>query len=202
MLQSCGTRGRAPYDAVVTHGFTLDENGMKMSKSLGNTTAPEDVIRQYGADILRLWVAQTDYTVDQRIGPEILKGTADSYRRLRNTLRFLLGALDGFDEAERVEPAAMPELERWVLHRLAELDAEVREGYAAYDFQRRVPDALPVLHRRPLGALLRHPQGRALLRRRHRARAGGRRAPCSTRSSTAWSPGSRRCCPSPWRRSG
>jgi len=136
MLQACGTRGRAPYDAVLTHGFTLDENGMKMSKSLGNTTAPENVIRQYGADILRLWVAQSDYTVDLRIGPEILKGTADSYRRLRNTLRFLLGALDGFDEAERVEPAAMPELDRWVLHRLAELDEEVLKGYGAYDFQR------------------------------------------------------------------
>ena len=120
----------------MTHGFTLDENGMKMSKSLGNATAPEDVIRQYGADILRLWVAQSDYTVDQRIGPEILKGTADSYRRLRNTLRFLLGALDGFDEAERLEPTEMPELERWVLHRLAELDEEVLKGYAAYDFQR------------------------------------------------------------------
>jgi len=136
MLQSCGTRGRAPYDAVVTHGFTLDENGMKMSKSLGNTTAPEDVIRQYGADILRLWVAQTDYSTDLRIGPEILKGTADGYRRLRNTLRFLLGALDGFDAAERVEAVTMPELERWVLHRLAELDRTVREGYAAFDFQR------------------------------------------------------------------
>jgi len=136
MLQACGTRGRAPYDAVVTHGFTLDENGMKMSKSLGNATEPEDVIRQYGADILRLWVAQTEYTVDQRIGPEILKGTADSYRRLRNTLRFLLGALDGFEEAERVDPAEMPELDRWVLHRLAELDEEVLKGYAAYDFQR------------------------------------------------------------------
>ncbi|HET9067347.1 MAG TPA: isoleucine--tRNA ligase [Amaricoccus sp.] len=136
MLQACGTRGRAPYDAVVTHGFTLDENGMKMSKSLGNTTAPQDVVKQYGADILRLWVAQTDYAVDQRIGPEILKGTADSYRRLRNTLRFLLGALDGFDEAERVAPAEMPELERFILHRLTELDEEVRKGYAAFDFQR------------------------------------------------------------------
>ena len=165
MLQACGTRGRAPYDAVVTHGFTLDENGMKMSKSLGNTTAPEDVIRQYGADILRLWVAQSDYTVDLRIGPEILKGTADSYRRLRNTLRFLLGALDGFDEAERVEPAEMPELERWVLHRLTELDEEVLKGYAAYDFQRVFQTPVPVRHRRPLGLLLRRPQGRALLRR-------------------------------------
>ncbi len=135
MLQACGTLGRAPYRGVLTHGFTLDEKGMKMSKSLGNTVAPEDVIRQNGADILRLWVAQSDYTADLRIGPEILKGVADSYRRLRNTLRFLLGNLAGFDEAERVAPADMPELERWVLHRLAELDAEVRRGFAAYDFQ-------------------------------------------------------------------
>ena len=173
MLQACGTRGRAPYEAVVTHGFTLDENGMKMSKSLGNTTAPQDVIRQYGADILRLWVAQTDYSVDQRIGPEILKGTADSYRRLRNTLRFLLGALDGFTDAERVAEAEMPELERWVLHRLAELDAAVRAGYASYDFQGGVPAALPVLHGRPLGVLLRRPQGRALLRRGGEPAAAG-----------------------------
>jgi isoleucyl-tRNA synthetase len=136
LLQACGTRGRAPYEAVITHGFTLDANGMKMAKSLGNATAPQDVVKQYGADILRLWVAQTDYAVDQRIGPEILKGTADSYRRLRNTLRFLLGALDGFTEAERVPPPEMPELERWVLHRLAELDRAVRDGYSAYDFQR------------------------------------------------------------------
>jgi isoleucyl-tRNA synthetase len=93
MLQACGTIGRAPYRNVLTHGFTLDEKGMKMSKSLGNTIAPEEVVKQYGADILRLWVAQTDYTNDQRIGPEILKGTADSYRRLRNTMRFMLGAL-------------------------------------------------------------------------------------------------------------
>ncbi|MBI1171759.1 isoleucine--tRNA ligase [bacterium] len=135
MLQACGTKGRAPYRGVLTHGFTLDEKGMKMSKSLGNTVAPQAVIDEYGADILRLWVAQSDYTVDLRIGKEILKGVADSYRRLRNTMRFLLGNLKGFTEAERVEPAQMPELERWVLNRLAELDAEVREGYARYDFQ-------------------------------------------------------------------
>ncbi|MFN4193554.1 MAG: isoleucine--tRNA ligase [Tabrizicola sp.] len=135
MLQACGTKGRAPYRGVLTHGFTLDEKGMKMSKSLGNTVAPQEVIGEYGADILRLWVAQSDYTVDLRIGKEILKGVADSYRRLRNTMRYMLGALSGFTEAERVDPAEMPELERWVLHRLAELDAEVREGYAKYDFQ-------------------------------------------------------------------
>ncbi len=135
MLQACGTKGRAPYRGVLTHGFTLDEKGMKMSKSLGNTVAPEEVIREYGADILRLWVALSDYTIDLRIGKEILKGVADSYRRLRNTMRFILGNLDGFTEAERVAPQDMPELERWVLHRLAELDAEVRTGYAKYDFQ-------------------------------------------------------------------
>jgi len=135
LLQASATKGRAPYRNVVTHGFTLDEKGMKMSKSLGNTIVPAEVIKQYGADILRLWVAQADYTADQRIGPEILKGTADSYRRLRNTLRFLLGALAGFDEAERVAPQDMPELEQWVLHRLAQLDQQVRAGYANFDFQ-------------------------------------------------------------------
>ena len=133
MLQACGTKGRAPYRGVLTHGFTLDEKGMKMSKSLGNTVAPQQVIDEYGADILRLWVAQADYTVDLRIGKEILKGVADSYRRLRNTMRFLLGNLAGFSDAERVDIKDMPELEQWVLHRLAELDVEVRTGYAKYD---------------------------------------------------------------------
>ncbi len=135
LLQSCGTYGRAPYRNVVTHGFTLDQKGMKMSKSIGNTIVPDEIIKQYGADILRLWVAQSDYTADQRIGPEILKGVSDSYRRLRNTMRYMLGALGDFTEADRVDVAQMPELERWVLHRLAELDVVVREGYAKFDFQ-------------------------------------------------------------------
>ena len=138
LLQSVGTTGRAPYRNVVTHGMTLDEKGFKQSKSLGNITPPQNVINQYGADILRLWVAQTDYTADQRIGPEILKGVADSYRRLRNTMRFMLGALGAagdFSAKNHVAPADMPELERWVLHRLAELDHVVRKGYAAFDFQ-------------------------------------------------------------------
>ncbi len=135
MLQACGTMGHAPYRAVVTHAFTLDAKGEKMSKSLGNIIAPAEVVKQYGADILRLWVATTDYKHDHRIGDEILKGVADSYRRLRNTLRFMLGSLADFTEADRVEPADMPELERWVLHRLAEIDVQVREGYAKYDFQ-------------------------------------------------------------------
>ncbi|NNE79635.1 MAG: isoleucine--tRNA ligase [Silicimonas sp.] len=135
LLQSCGTNGRAPYRGVLTHGFTLDEKGNKMSKSLGNTILPDEVVNQYGADILRLWVAQTDYTGDQRIGPEILKGVADSYRRLRNTMRFLLGNLTGFSDDEKIAADDMPELERWVLHRMAELDHKVRTGYDAYDFQ-------------------------------------------------------------------
>jgi len=135
MLQACGTKGRAPYRNVVTHGMTLDEKGMKMSKSIGNTIVPEAVTKQYGADILRLWVAQTDFVNDQRIGPEILKGVADSYRRLRNAMRFLLGNLADYDPAEAVDPAEMPELERWVLHRVAELDEQVRSGYAGFDFQ-------------------------------------------------------------------
>ncbi len=135
MLQSCGTNGRAPYRGVLTHGFTLDEKGMKMSKSLGNTIAPEQVVKQYGADILRLWVAQADYTADLRIGPEILKGVSDSYRRLRNTMRFILGSLSELSEDERMDPEDMPELERWVLHRLSELDEKVRKGYSEYDFQ-------------------------------------------------------------------
>jgi len=136
LLESCGTRGRAPYDAVLTHGFVLDEQGRKMSKSLGNITAPQEVIDQSGADILRLWVVASDYYEDLRIGKEILKYQSDVYRRLRNTLRYLLGALEGFDPAERVEPAQMPDLERWVLHRLKELDPIVRDSVEAFDFHR------------------------------------------------------------------
>jgi isoleucyl-tRNA synthetase len=136
LLESCGTRGRAPYDGVLTHGFTLDEQGRKMSKSLGNITAPQSVCDQYGADILRLWVVGTDYTEDQRIGPEILKHQAEAYRRLRNTLRYLLGSLDGYSAAETVAHADMPELERWVLHRLAELDAIFRQAVDDFDFHR------------------------------------------------------------------
>ncbi len=134
LLESCGTRGRAPYDGVLTHGFTLDEQGRKMSKSLGNVTAPQGVCDQYGADILRLWVVGTDYTEDQRIGSEILKHQAEAYRRLRNTLRYLLGSLDGFSAGERVAAAEMPELERWVLHRMAELDLVMRKAVDDFDF--------------------------------------------------------------------
>jgi isoleucyl-tRNA synthetase len=134
LLESCGTRGRAPYDAVLTHGFVLDEAGRKMSKSLGNVTSPQDVARASGADILRLWVVASDYSEDLRIGPEILKYQAEMYRRLRNTLRYLLGALQGFAASERVADEAMPELERFILHRLWELDAVVRKCSHDFDF--------------------------------------------------------------------
>jgi isoleucyl-tRNA synthetase len=134
LLEACGTRGRAPYEAVLTHGFFVDEQGRKMSKSLGNTVAPQEIVAKSGADILRLWVVSSDYSEDLRIGPEILKYQADAYRRLRNTLRYLLGSLAGFTEAERVSLDAMPELERWVLHRLHELDRLIRRSTEAYDF--------------------------------------------------------------------
>jgi isoleucyl-tRNA synthetase len=134
LLESCGTRGRAPYNAVLTHGFVLDGKGRKMSKSLGNTVEPQTIIDQYGADILRIWVVSSDYTEDVRISDEIMRYQADSYRRLRNTLRFLLGNLTGFSEDERLPVEDMPELERWVLHRVTEIDAEVRSACLAYDF--------------------------------------------------------------------
>ncbi len=134
LLESCGTRGRAPYDGVLTHGFVMAEDGQKMSKSLGNVVAPQEVISQSGADILRLWVVGSDYSEDLRIGPEILKYHADIYRRIRNTLRYLLGNLDGFDASERVAVADMPELERWVLHRLGEIDRSLRDACTRLEY--------------------------------------------------------------------
>jgi isoleucyl-tRNA synthetase len=135
LLESCGTRGRAPYDVVLTHGFTLDEDGRKMSKSLGNTVEPQKVIKDSGADILRLWVAATDYADDQRIGPEILKNTVETYRKLRNSIRWMLGTLAHFKPGDVVDHADMPELERLMLHRLAEVDAIVRQAYANFDYK-------------------------------------------------------------------
>ena len=136
LLESCGTRGRAPFDVVLTHGFTLDEKGRKMSKSLGNQTLPQDIIKQSGADTLRLWVASVDYADDQRIGPEILKTVSDNYRKLRNTLRWMLGTLAHYAPGDAVGLEAMGELERLMLHRLADLDGKVREAYAAFDYAR------------------------------------------------------------------
>ncbi len=136
LLESCGTRDVAPYDVVLTHGFVLDENGRKMSKSLGNVVAPQDVIKQSGADILRMWVCASDTADDLRIGPEILKTTAETYRKLRNTIRWMLGSLGHFQEQDRVAPEKMPDLERLMLHRLAEVDAQVRAAYAEFDYKR------------------------------------------------------------------
>ncbi|NEV78598.1 isoleucine--tRNA ligase [Rhodopseudomonas sp. BR0C11] len=135
LLESCGTRGRAPYDVVLTHGFTLDEQGRKMSKSLGNTTDPAKVIASSGADILRLWVCATDYADDQRIGPEILKNVVETYRKLRNSIRWMLGTLHHFKRDEAVAFADMPELERLMLHQLAEQSATVRAAYAEFDYK-------------------------------------------------------------------
>ncbi|PCI39602.1 MAG: isoleucine--tRNA ligase [Rhodospirillaceae bacterium] len=134
LLESCGTRGRAPYDAVLTHGFILDNRGDKMSKSVGNTITPKDVEEKYGADILRLWVVGSDYTNDLPFGDDILKQNSDIYRRLRNTLRFMLGNLNGFEDSERLDHSEMPQLERWVLHRLWEIDAKVRKATNDFHF--------------------------------------------------------------------
>ncbi len=136
LLESCGTRGRAPYDAVVTHGFIMAEDGRKMSKSLGNQVFPQDVIKELGADILRLWVASSDYADDLRIGKEIIKTNADAYRRLRNTIRWMLGSLAHHKPEEDVAFADMPELERYVLHKLAEVSDTVTAAYKTYDFRR------------------------------------------------------------------
>jgi isoleucyl-tRNA synthetase len=135
LLESCGTRGRAPFDIVLTHGFTLDENGRKMSKSVGNTVEPQKVIAQSGADILRLWVCATDYADDQRIGPEILKNTIETYRKLRNSMRWMLGTLHHFKPGDAVAHAEMPELERLMLHQLAEQATIVRKAYAEFDYK-------------------------------------------------------------------
>ncbi|MEM9938440.1 MAG: isoleucine--tRNA ligase [Pseudomonadota bacterium] len=136
LLECCATRGMAPYKEVVTHGFIVDEHGKKMGKSEGNAVSPEKVAQQYGIEILRLWTASSDFTEDLRMSDEILKTNAESYRRLRNTLRYLLGALDGFSPDEAVLPVEMPSLESWVLHRLADLDEQVRAAYAGHDFKR------------------------------------------------------------------
>ena len=138
LLESCGTRGRAPYDVVLTHGFVLDENGRKMSKSVGNVVAPQTVIKDAGADILRLWVAASDYSDDLRIGKNVLTTFSETYRKLRNTIRWMLGALSHFEPGDVVVYKDMPELERLMLHRLAELSPQVNEAFATYDYKKIV----------------------------------------------------------------
>ena len=134
LLESCGTRGRAPYNAVLTHGFVLDEQGEKMSKSKGNVVAPQDIAKESGVEILRLWVAFADYSEDLRIGKQILQTTVDAYRKLRNTVRYLMGALHGYDQTEAVDYADMPSLERYILNEVHALDAKVRDAYARYNY--------------------------------------------------------------------
>jgi len=138
LLESCATNGFAPYESVLTHGFTMDKKGFKMSKSLGNTIAPQDIIKKFGADILRLWAATIDYSEDHRIGDEILANTVEMYKKIRNSFRWLLGNLAHYKPEEAVAYADMPELEKLILHRLAVLDGEVRAGYKAYDYKRVV----------------------------------------------------------------
>ena len=140
LLEAVGTRGVAPFKAVLTDGFVMDEQGRKMSKSLGNVTAPQEVADKFGVDILRLWVMMSDTSEDLRIGPEILKQQVELYRRLRNTLRWLLGSLAGFTDAERVRYEDMPELEKWVLHRLAEFDTRIRAAVQSYDWTGVYPE--------------------------------------------------------------
>ncbi|MBI0535664.1 isoleucine--tRNA ligase [Roseomonas sp. KE2513] len=140
LLESIGTRDMAPFKAILTHGFVLDESGRKMSKSLGNVTAPQEVMKDYGADILRLWVMNSDFADDLRIGKTILGQQAELYRRIRNTLRWLLGNLDGFTEEERVDYAELPELERYILHRVATIDARLRRAAADYDWSGVMPE--------------------------------------------------------------
>lgn len=136
LLECCATRGMAPYKQVLTHGFIVDADGKKMSKSIGNTIEPEQIQKQYGIEILRIWTASGDYTEDLRISDEIIKGSVETYRKLRNTVRYMLGALDGWTDAEALSREEMPSLERWVLHRLAELDGQIRAAYDVYDFKR------------------------------------------------------------------
>ncbi|CAI8432327.1 MAG: isoleucine--tRNA ligase [Rhizobiales bacterium TMED143] len=136
LLEACATRGQAPYKQVVTHGFTMDEKGRKMSKSLGNTVDPQKVIGQSGAEIIRLWVMSSDYSDDTRVGPEIIKANTDAYRKMRNCFRFLLGNLAHLDNAEKMPRGEMPELERYILHRLHELDQLVRASYNQFDFRK------------------------------------------------------------------
>ena len=173
LLESCGTRGRAPYDGVLTHGFTLDEQGRKHVEVAGQQhVPPQEVCNQYGADILRLWVVGTDYTEDQRIGPEILKHQAEAYRRLRNTLRYLLGSLEGFSAAERVAPAEMPETRALgaASPGRARCESCARRSTTTTSTP-SAPSSTLFARARSVGLLLRHPQGFDLLRRAARRRA-------------------------------
>ena len=137
LLESCGTRGRAPFDSILSHGFVVDGKGLKMSKSLGNVIAPEDILKKYGADILRIWVASSNYSEDLRIDYSILDQHADSYRKIRNTFRYLLGNLnDNFEiiDLEKIELNKLPDLEQYMLHKLYSLNNNFKKYFENYDF--------------------------------------------------------------------
>ena len=137
LLESCGTRGRAPFDSILSHGFVVDGKGLKMSKSLGNVIAPEDILKKYGADILRIWVASSNYSEDLRIDYSILDQHADSYRKIRNTFRYLLGNLnDNFEiiDLEKIELNNLPDLEQYMLHKLYSLNNNFKKYFENYDF--------------------------------------------------------------------
>ena len=194
LLESCGTRGRAPFNAVLTHGFTMDAKGMKMSKSLGNTISPLDLMKEHGADILRLWALSVDFTEDHRIGKEILGGVADQYRKLRNTFRYLLGALDGFREDEKVGVEAMPELERYMLHLTGGAGREAPASGRRLRLQQLHAAAGGLRQQRSQRLLFRYPQGRPLLRGQCADGRPDGQAPrlsdaCSTCCSTRWCAG-------------
>ena len=127
LLRSSGTRGRAPYESVLTHGFVVDGKGRKMSKSLGNVISPDDILKKYGVDILRLWVVASDYYDDLKLDNNILQSQTDSYRRIRNTFRYLIGNLDGFTNEEKIDENDFPDLEKFILHRLWEVDRTIQE---------------------------------------------------------------------------
>jgi len=137
LLESCGTRGRAPFESILSHGFVVDGKGLKMSKSVGNVIAPEDILKKYGADILRIWVASSNYAEDLRIDYSILDQHADSYRKIRNTFRYLLGNInDDFEEInlEKIDIKKLPELEQFMLHKIYTLDLNFKKYFKNYDF--------------------------------------------------------------------
>ena len=184
LLESCATRGRAPYEAVLTAGFVLDREGNKMSKSIGNTILPQTIADKNGADIFRLWVASSDFTEDLRMGNDIIKANVGCLSPPAQHDPLHAGQLSGFDEAERIAPEKMPELERFMLAKLAELDGIVRDGYMRIRLQPRAATPLfNLLHQRAVGLLFRYPQGFALLRRQGqhppplRAHGDGRNVP-------------------------
>ena len=178
---------------MLTHGFTLDENGRKMSKSLGNTVEPQKVMKDSGADILRLWVCATDYADDQRIGPEILKNTIETYRKLRNSIRWMLGTLHHFKPDDAVAHAEMPELERLMLHQLAEQADDRAQGLCRVRLQDRGREPVGIHEHRTVGVLFRHPQGHAVLRPAVVAGAQGGADHHRHRSAMRSCDGSRRC---------